>query len=37
MPIELDGREVVWAGLRDAQQALDMPLFPPVKEYLLAR
>lgn len=37
MSIELDGREVVWAGLRDAQQALDMPLFPPVKEYLLAR
>ncbi len=30
-----DGREVVWAGFRGLADALDMPLFPPVRDYLL--
>jgi ADP-ribose pyrophosphatase YjhB (NUDIX family) len=34
--IELDGREVVWAGFRSAEQALAMPLHTPVEAYLRA-
>jgi len=30
-----DGREVIWAGLRQPDEALNMPLFPPVLDYLL--
>jgi 8-oxo-dGTP diphosphatase len=30
-----DGREVVWLGFRNLEDALTMPLFPPVREYLL--
>jgi len=30
-----DGREVVWAEFRRVSDALDMPLFPPVRDYLL--
>ncbi|MCP4077412.1 MAG: NUDIX domain-containing protein [Gammaproteobacteria bacterium] len=29
-----DGREVVWIGFRGSMEALDMPLFPPVRDYL---
>ncbi len=32
-----DGREVVWAGYRTPADALELPLFPPVREYLLQR
>ena len=32
-----DGREVVWAGFRSVDDALEMPLFPPVREYLLKK
>lgn len=31
----LDGREVTWAGFRSPSAALAMPLFAPVREYLL--
>lgn len=30
-----DGREVVWVGFRDRRDALAMPVFPPVRDYLL--
>ncbi|MFT7496134.1 MAG: 8-oxo-dGTP diphosphatase, partial [Urechidicola sp.] len=30
-----DGREVVWLGFRNLKDALAMPIFPPVREYLL--
>jgi 8-oxo-dGTP pyrophosphatase MutT (NUDIX family) len=30
-----DGREVVWLGFRSLKDALAMPIFPPVREYLL--
>ncbi|MFT5224911.1 MAG: 8-oxo-dGTP diphosphatase [Polaribacter sp.] len=30
-----DGREVVWLGFRSLKGALAMPIFPPVREYLL--
>ena len=30
-----DGREVVWLGFRNLIDALAMPVFPPVREYLL--
>lgn len=30
-----DGREVIWAGYRELEDALKMPLFPPVRDYLL--
>ena len=30
-----DGREVVWLGFRNLKDALAMPVFPPVKDYLL--
>jgi 8-oxo-dGTP pyrophosphatase MutT (NUDIX family) len=30
-----DGREVVWLGFRSLKDALAMPVFPPVREYLL--
>lgn len=33
----LDGREVVWAGYRSPADALDLALFPPVRDYLLQR
>ncbi len=33
--IKPDGREVVWAGFRGRNDALDMTLFPPVRDYLL--
>jgi len=29
-----DGREVIWASFKSAEDALDMPLFPPVRDYL---
>jgi anti-anti-sigma factor len=35
--IRLDGREVVWAGFRTPAEAVALPLFPPVKTYLLDR
>jgi len=30
-----DGREVVWAGFRQPDDALNLPLFPPVLNYLM--
>ena len=33
--LQADGREVVWMGFRDIPDALNMPLFPPVREYLI--
>lgn len=30
-----DGREVVWLGFRDRKSALTMPVFTPVRDYLL--
>jgi 8-oxo-dGTP diphosphatase len=33
--LSVDGREVVWAGFRGFADALEMPLFPPVRDYLL--
>ncbi len=38
-PLEIrpDGREVVWAGFHGRNDALDMTLFPPVRDYLLQR
>ncbi len=33
--LSVDGREVVWAGFRGLADALDMPLFLPVRDYLL--
>lgn len=30
-----DGREVVWVGFLDLKDALAMPVFPPVRDYLL--
>lgn len=32
--IRLDGREVIWAGFRTAEQALMLPLHRPVADYL---
>jgi 8-oxo-dGTP diphosphatase len=32
-----DGREVIWAGFRTLEDALEMPLFPPVRNYLLKK
>jgi len=34
MAVKLDGREVIWAGLKERQEALAMPLVPVVREYL---
>jgi len=30
-----DGQEVIWAGFKKWEDALSLPLFPPVREYLL--
>lgn len=34
-PLNPDGREVIWAGFKSVEEALAMPIFPPVREYLL--
>ena len=33
--LKADGREVVWLGFQDLKSALGMPVFPPVRAYLL--
>jgi len=33
--LQPDGREVVWLGFNDVSQALAIPLFAPVRDYLL--
>ena len=33
--LKADGREVVWLGFRDLKSALTLPVFPPVRDYLL--
>jgi N-acetylglucosaminyldiphosphoundecaprenol N-acetyl-beta-D-mannosaminyltransferase len=35
LTIQPDGLEVIWAGFRRPGDALDLPLFPPVRDYLL--
>jgi len=36
-PIRVDGREVVWAGWKTADEALALPLLPSIEEYLRSR
>lgn len=35
--IRPDGREVIWAGFRKPEEAVTLPLFPPVMTYLLQK
>jgi 8-oxo-dGTP pyrophosphatase MutT (NUDIX family) len=32
--VAIDNREIVWAGFVEAREALDMDLYPPVRQYL---